>query len=727
MSVAVNPGPHADHADTGVPGTRRRHPRHLAISAAAMAAFALLTIAGGIAWRQQRIEQQAVDDAIVAGRASTARAADAMEGAIRAIPGRITAIRDELERGTLTPAQVNARLVTALGSDDVVGGYGVAFDRDVVPGSPLFAPYLERSSTRGDAPLDTDLGTLYDYTEYKYGWYRDTVLDGAGWMETNIFPDTGDRAVMYSTPFLLPAGGQRASGVVFAVISLDTLARALGNLGLGPSGYAFVVSRDGKYLVHPREELVHGGETLFTSAWTTGDSALHRLAVKAIQGEAGFAETHDDVTGRVHWTFAQAIPAAGWSVFTVFFGDQFGPDNNWKRGQFFLIIAFSLAGLWLLAYAASAYAIGTVEVHHWISSITLTLLVTAGVAAMWVVADRFPPALPEMQEVVLDEGAAHQYLVDAGVDATRVMVPTGVLVRSIKIESGAEVSMSGYVWQRFEIGRQDAVPRGFMLPETFDPGRSEITEIFKERVDGQERIAWEFKATFRQRFDYSKFPFDRQSAWVRLRPASPVSTVVFVPDYGGYAMMNPEFRPGVDNSLVVPGWQVISSYFDYRLHSYNSSLGMAGRDSSTLYPELYFNVEMRRLFVGPFVTHIIPLAVTAAMLFALLLISSKREASAGLLGFSAAEVVLGAAALFFVASFQHTALRDALTADTLLYFEYFYFGLYVLIMLVSINAILFASSLHLQVIEHQDNMIPKLAFWPFCGLAIFMLTFAQFY
>jgi hypothetical protein len=46
----------------------------------------------------------------------------------------------------------------------------------------------------------------------------------------------------------------------------------------------------------------------------------------------------------------------------------------------------------------------------------------------------------------------------------------------------------------------------------------------------------------------------------------------------------------------------------------------------------------------------VSLAVTAGMLFALLLISSRKEASQGLLGFSATEIVLGAAALFFVAS-----------------------------------------------------------------------------
>mgnify|MGYP006193657243 CR=1 FL=1 len=34
------------------------------------------------------------------------------------------------------------------------------------------------------------------------------------------------------------------------------------------------------------------------------------------------------------------------------------------------------------------------------------------------------------------------------------------------------------------------------------------------------RIGWFFAAKFRQPFDYGRFPFDRQSVWVRLRPAS---------------------------------------------------------------------------------------------------------------------------------------------------------------------------------------------------------------
>jgi hypothetical protein len=266
-----------------------------------------------------------------------------------------------------------------------------------------------------------------------------------------------------------------------------------------------------------------------------------------------------------------------------------------------------------------------------------------------------------------------------------------------------------------------------MFPEVFDPEQMEINEVYREQVGGEERIGWFFAAKFRQPFDYGRFPFDRQSVWVRLRPASLANNVVFVPDFTSYDLMNPSLRPGVDSTMVLSGWDVISSYFDYRMHRYNTSIGLPTNMRPDGYPELFFNVEIRRQFLGPFVTYLVPLAVTASMLFALLLISSRREAQAGMLGFSAAEIVLGAAALFFVVSFQHSTLRDSLDAAHLIYFEYFYFGLYFLLMLVSINAILFASAVEIALVEYQDNLIPKLTFWPLVLVGLFILTLSRFY
>lgn len=728
MSSVVDDAPLADGASGDVSADWAHHPRHHIVLVSLIAALALLAAAGGLMWRKQQTERAALDEAMATGRATTAQAVAALDAVAAAVPDRVGAIAEALRSGTLAPQDVQPRLIEALGADAAISGYGVALDGDALPGVELFAPYVEQAAGRGEPPLETNLGDLYDYTDFKYAWYRNALLDGAGWAETNIFPDIGDQVALYAVPFELPVTdtGGGASGVVFATITFEKLAELLGSRE-GASGYSFVISREGRYMAHPREELVHDGAAVFTTAWEAGNTPLHRLAVDVIGGATSSIETRDAVTGRVNWTFAQPVPSTGWSVFTVLFGDQFTPDTDWERRETFAMIATGLAGAWLLLFAGIAYRVTWPETFHWAWAVSLTVALTIGVAALWTAADRYPPAIPDERTVVLDAASAHQFLEDTEAGATASEVPTGVFIRSVGIESGAEVMVSGFVWQRFEIGRQDGIPRGFMLPETFDPERSYINEIFKQQVGGEEFIGWEFKAAFRQRFDYGTFPFDRQSVWVRMRPDSLASNVVFVPDFGSYEMMNPSFRPGVDSALIVPGWDVIGSYFDYRMHAFNASLGLPGREGQANYPELYFNVELRRRFLGPFVTHIVPGAVTAAMLFALLLISSRREASEGLLGFSAAEIVLGAAALFFVASFQHSALRDSLLADTLIYFEYFYFGLYLLIMLVSINAILFASALHVRLIEYHDNLIPKLAFWPACMAASFVLTFARFY
>ncbi|MFN7556425.1 hypothetical protein, partial [Microcystis sp.] len=57
----------------------------------------------------------------------------------------------------------------------------------------------------------------------------------------------------------------------------------------------------------------------------------------------------------------------------------------------------------------------------------------------------------------------------------------------------------------------------------------------------------------------------------------------------------------------------------------------------------------------------------------------------------------------------------------IIYFDYFYFILYIMILLVAINAILFASNIKLDWIHYKNNLIPKLLYWP-TNLALLLLV-----
>ncbi len=118
----------------------------------------------------------------------------------------------------------------------------------------------------------------------------------------------------------------------------------------------------------------------------------------------------------------------------------------------------------------------------------------------------------------------------------------------------------------------------------------------------------------------------------------------------------------------MPGWNVLGSFFEYGVERYNTDFGIAAAQDV---PQLFFNVSLRRQFIGPLIANLLPVAVTAAMLFGMLLITTKTETQV----VKAMDIVRGTAALFVVASFQHIGLRNALSSPRVFYFEYFYFVL----------------------------------------------------
>ncbi|MGI9367436.1 MAG: hypothetical protein ACR2O2_01245, partial [Ruegeria sp.] len=80
--------------------------------------------------------------------------------------------------------------------------------------------------------------------------------------------------------------------------------------------------------------------------------------------------------------------------------------------------------------------------------------------------------------------------------------------------------------------------------------------------------------------------------------------------------------------------------------------------------------------------------------------------------------------LFFVVLLAHVQLREGFAGSPVIYMEMFFFLMYFLFLIVSINTYLFASEAvpSLWVIHFKDNLIPKAAFWPFVLLCMVIIT-----
>src|SRR5258705_10603150 len=108
-------------------------------------------------------------------------------------------------------------------------------------------------------------------------------------------------------------------GVTFATVALEEIGRMLDGLALGTRGYAFVVSGQGNYVAHPRRDLVTRGATVFETAFGSGNTALHSMAIHALKGEGGFAESLDPSTGHQSWFVYAPIKTTGWTLAIVYY------------------------------------------------------------------------------------------------------------------------------------------------------------------------------------------------------------------------------------------------------------------------------------------------------------------------------------------------------------------------------------------------------------------------
>jgi hypothetical protein len=90
-------------------------------------------------------------------------------------------------------------------------------------------------------------------------------------------------------------------------------------------------------------------------------------------------------------------------------------------------------------------------------------------------------------------------------------------------------------------------------------------------------------------------------------------------------------------------------------------------------------------------------------------------------------VIASCSALFFVILIAHVQLRNALSTNSIVYLEYFYLVAYVMLLMVTLDALLFSKDTPFSIVGVQDNLIPKVTYWPFLTGCLFFCTALVFW
>ncbi|MCB2263343.1 MAG: hypothetical protein LGR52_10495 [Candidatus Thiosymbion ectosymbiont of Robbea hypermnestra] len=304
-------------------------------------------------------------------------------------------------------------------------------------------------------------------------------------------------------------------------------------------------------------------------------------------------------------------------------------------------------------------------------------------------------------------------------DRDPYQILTGFFIQSLAFVTASDVNLTGYIWQKYpEDYPQDWV-KGIIFPEEVNSVNTRLDKLYETTGEQNgvryDMIGWYFDVTVRQSFDYSNYPLDILTVWLRVwhKDLLHDKEVVLVPDFNAYANVD-KSTFGLDTEIVHGEWTIDETFFSYKSVPYDTDFGISADIEEHSYNEFFFNLGVRRKFINAFIVNLVPLFVVALLLFAQLLTVSGKEELIDRLGFNMSDTIAAYSAMFFIILLAHIQVRSQFADSGLVYIEYFYLIMYLAILLSAINLYLFSLGKlpYLNILHYQDNLVAKAAYWP---------------
>ncbi|MRR34990.1 hypothetical protein EG829_09905, partial [bacterium] len=604
------------------------------------------------------------------------------------------------------------------------------------PSLRLCAPYMDR---KGGSLRFMRIEDVYDYTKEDtsgLNWYVNPMKTGRQWTEPYFGSASSDLLAVYSVPFSAPGEKGGYTGVVAVVYSLGDVRSIMEGLNLDSKGFGYLVSRKGTFISHPDREYVRQQKNIreILNMKIVSPATIDRIAA----GRGEVVEYLNELTGRRSIAVSVTVPSTGYILGSVYDLDLMLKDKACIRRQIIEISLTAVLGIILLCVSAAMFCTNPSSTCLWASSFIISAVLVMEIGLIWFLALRFTPYSRPENVIIYDQASLRGFMatlrgfINSDMKSSAcahekefITVPTGVFVQSLDFGNAHDVTVTGYIWQRYGDSVPADVTRSFIMPEAIN---STKTEIFRKKDRDVETIGWIFKVTLRQETDYSRYPFDNKVVRLRLRPAVFDRNILLSPDLQSYQLTNPRSLPGVEHSIVLEEGDPRESFFSYVTKRYNTDFGLTSSGTGvSCSPELYYSIIIARKFINPLIVNLLPFLVISSLLFCTLLLVHPRQDNAKGFEIGIVEALAVCSGLFFSVLIAHNGLRSSLAASGFLYLENLYFVMYGAIVYVTFNAFRVASGSRSGLMTSRHDLIIKLLYWPAILSFMLLITAHTFY
>lgn len=306
-------------------------------------------------------------------------------------------------------------------------------------------------------------------------------------------------------------------------------------------------------------------------------------------------------------------------------------------------------------------------------------------------------------------------------------IPTGVFIQSIDFITPETIHVSGYVWQEIpksylELG----ITPGIIFPESINPDNSEVTLAYEDDQKDYKLYGYYFENDLFQSFSYANYPLDKKNIWLRMWPKDFYKNVILTPDLRSYQKNIAIF--GIDHKIVLRNFNLIETYFSYEILTYNTDFGLEKFEDHEKFPELYFNIVLKRHLSTLLFIYLIPISVIWGVIFGMLVIITSNEKQSKKFFFNVSSILSSSALLFITLAIIHTNLRSRFLGYQVIYIEYFYLISYLLVAFLILTAyIIQRGEKAPKFLTWEDSLLPKALFWPLLFLVLNLITFIHFW
>jgi hypothetical protein len=494
----------------------------------------------------------------------------------------------------------------------------------------------------------------------------------------------------------------------------------------------FLIDERGSIVVHPSTHYVDykRQRSIFDMlSLLPNDVRYQKIDAIIKNREGGDFNFQNVVSGQNTWIVTRPLPIKGWIIVGISYPQGVVEQNSaLLRHKIFLMTFAFLIALCLAIILGAAWH-GSLTAW-WIASLIISLLCACHLVFLWNQESKHGLERHADYTVIADQnqlnmlvGSIEQKYALSPLFSHINFIPTGVFFEKVVFSRESNdvlpsVSVNGYIWQRY--AKSLNIKPDFLLPDAFNIEK----ELLQSSMRGNEHyFLWRISCKLFAIDTFLTYPFDHRHINLRIMHPDFDQNTILIPDLAAYQENDPSALPGLSSLVSISNWFFQSSFFNYRDNHYNATLD-AGNTAFMVLPQFNFSFICQRTLVGEFITFLILIILTLIFLFILLLTFSKEE---NLMGFTNLDLIIALSGLLFVLILSHISLRQALGIIGISYIEAFYFICYFLITSIAIDSTLFVTGSGGRFIQYDNNIIPKLLYWPLFFLLSVIATFIAFY